>query len=64
MCLAVAANRLLAGLTLDWILQHVVADAAHELCEEGLDLSDVIDLVLFEYIFLVLTTFFDNLLHG
>lgn len=45
--LAVAAKRLLACLALDWVLEHIIADATDELRQERLNVRRVENLVLF-----------------
>ena len=62
--LAVAAQRLLALLALDWVLQHVVADATNELLEECLHLHGVRDFLLFVYVLLVLLSLINYTFHS
>ena len=52
MSLTIAANRFFASFALDWILENIVANAANEFREEGVDLGQVVNLVLFEIVLL------------
>lgn len=63
MSLAVAANRFFASFALDRILENIVAYAAYEFREEGINLAQVVDLVLFEIVLLFDFPFLDDAFH-
>lgn len=63
MCLAVAAERLLAVLALDGVLQDIVADATNQLGQEGLNMLRVVYLLLLVDELHILLRLLDDLIH-
>lgn len=61
--LAVAAQRLLARLTFNWILEHVVANATDQLRQERFNLLHIEYFVFFIHELLVLATLINDAFH-